>query len=224
VHDEHLFAGKAAEIGDRFLFEEEAVDGLAGAVGDDDDETRIGNADEDAFDEFEAFAFDRHDDGHLALHAGEGLSRKTAHDGIVPTRDLGLGAGVEFVDFLQTIDSDGAEAVEFAGNFNAHAVRGSGRRWQRGSGRGALEVRSRRCHNEDSRWSGQNSSAGSRRFSSRLSGRGREDGSDDTTEDSSLEGEEEQGGHHEQEHRGGPQVQRVKSRKRHNGLRMETEG
>ena len=76
MHDEHLFAGEAAEIGDGFLFEKEAVDGLAGAVGDDDDETRIGNADEDAFDEFEAFALDRHHNGHLALHAVEGLSRR----------------------------------------------------------------------------------------------------------------------------------------------------
>ena len=151
MHDEHLFAGEAAEIGDGFLFEEETVDRFARAVGDDDDEAGIGDADEDAFDEFEAFAFDGHDDGHLALHAVEGLSRKAAHDGIVLVGHLGLGAGVEFVDFLQAVDTDRAEAFKFAGDFNAHAVRGSGRRWQRGSGRGVLEARSRRCQTEDSR-------------------------------------------------------------------------
>jgi hypothetical protein len=45
------------------------------------------------------------------LHAVEGLSRKTAHDGIVAARDLGLGAGVDFVDFLQAVDADRAEAL-----------------------------------------------------------------------------------------------------------------
>ena len=94
VHDEHLFAGEAAEIGDRFLFEEEAVDGLAGAVGDDDDEAGIGDADENAFNEFEALTLDRHHNGHLALHAVECLSRNFAGRRYGPRRGVQIRGGL----------------------------------------------------------------------------------------------------------------------------------